>query len=91
MPHLPAAPTDLIQQARPAPKMSADDELLAARVERAIRRGTNDKVRNLSVTAVDGTVVLHGRCATYYCKQLAQTAAFPVLEDRQLSNQIEVW
>lgn len=71
--------------------MSADEELLAARVERAIRRGTNDKVRNLSVRVLDGTVTLNGRCATYYCKQLAQTAAFPYLEDRQLSNQIEVW
>lgn len=91
MPHLPAASTDCSPQVRPPRTMSAGDELLAARVERAIRRGTNDKVRNLSVHILDGTVTLHGRCATYYCKQLAQTAAFPYLEERELSNQIEVW
>ncbi len=91
MPHLPAASTDRSPQVRPQRTMSAGDELLAARVERAIRRGTNDKVRNLSVHIADGTITLNGRCATYYCKQLAQTAAFPHLENRQLDNQIEVW
>lgn len=71
--------------------MSADDELLAAKIERAIRRTTNDKVRNLSVCIVDSTVVVEGRCATFYCKQLAQTAVFPLLEQLSLANQIEVW
>ncbi len=71
--------------------MSAGEELLAAKIERAIRRGTNDKVRNLSVYIADGAVTIEGRCATFYCKQLAQTAAFPLLNSQELSNQIEVW
>ncbi len=71
--------------------MSADDELLAAKIERAIRRTTNDKVRSLTVCITGGTVVVEGRCATFYCKQLAQTAAFPLLEQMPLANQIEVW
>lgn len=72
-------------------RMSAEDEKLAARIERHVRRKTNDKVRELRVEISRDGVVLRGRCGTYYCKQLAQHAAMSLLEDAVLLNQIEVW
>jgi hypothetical protein len=48
------------------------------------------RVRNLSVRMEGEAVVLEGRCATYYTKQLAQHAALGVLEDEQLENAIVV-
>ncbi len=65
--------------------------MLAVKIERAIRRGTGDKVRSLRVDVLDNTILLSGRCATYYCKQLAQHATLEHLEGRSLSNKIEVW
>jgi hypothetical protein len=75
---------------RPA-VMSAEDEKLAARIERAVRRGTSDKVRDLRVEIRWDGVHLMGRCGSFYCKQLAQTAALSLIGKSQLHNQIEVW
>jgi hypothetical protein len=71
--------------------MSAEDEKLAARIERAIRRGTSDKVRDLKVDIRRDGIHLTGRCGTFYCKQLAQTAALALAGKCQLHNRIEVW
>ena len=75
----------------PPVSMSAEDEKLAARIERAIRRGTSDKVRDLRVDVRWDGIHLMGRCGTYYCKQLAQTAALTLAGKSQLHNRIEVW
>jgi hypothetical protein len=48
------------------------------------------RVRNLSVRAFDGVVILEGECATYYTKQLAQHTAMGILEDEHLENSIVV-
>ncbi|MBI1902037.1 MAG: BON domain-containing protein [Planctomycetia bacterium] len=73
------------------PRVSAEAEILATRIERAIRRKTNDKVRALRVEVSRDTVVLAGRCATFYCKQLAQQAAMTLVDGRELQDLIEVW
>lgn len=75
----------------PPVSMTAEDEKLAARIERAIRRGTSDKVRELRVDVRWDGIHLMGRCGTYYCKQLAQTAALALSGKSQLHNRIEVW
>jgi hypothetical protein len=48
------------------------------------------RVRNLSVRAFDGVVILEGKCATFYTKQLAQHTAMGILEDQHLENAIVV-
>jgi hypothetical protein len=75
---------------RPA-AMSAEEEKLAARIERAVRRGTGDRVRELQVEIRRDGVHLMGRCGSFYCKQLAQTAALTLTGKQQLHNRIEVW
>ena len=48
------------------------------------------RVRDLVIRFVGETVVLEGKCSTYYTKQLAQHAALAVLEHEQLDNAIVV-
>jgi hypothetical protein len=74
-----------------AARLSAEAEKLINRIERAVRRGTNDKVRELRVEMTEEGIVLRGRCGTYYCKQLAQSAAMAAAEQETLVNRIEVW
>jgi hypothetical protein len=75
----------------PPASMTAEDEKLAARIERAVRRGTSDKIRDLRVEVRWDGIHLLGRCGTFYCKQLAQTAALVLTGKSQLHNHIEVW
>lgn len=69
--------------------------VLAAQLEFAVRRRTGDRVRLLKVQIQADSVTLDGRCASFYCKQLAQQAALTVLEKAQctanLIDRIEVW
>lgn len=55
-----------------------------------IRKRIGDRVHDLDVSVDEAAVVLQGRCATFYTKQLAQHAALGVLNDEQLDNQIVV-
>ena len=63
---------------------------LAARIKQRIRMQTSDRILELAVVVGDERVELHGRCATFYTKQLAQHAAMGVLEDEVVVNSIEV-
>jgi hypothetical protein len=63
---------------------------LAAAILQRIEARLPGRVRNLAVHVTDDTVVLEGKCATYYTKQLAQHAALGVLEDEHLENAIVV-
>jgi hypothetical protein len=47
-------------------------------------------VRNLSVIVDNDSVVLKGRCDSYYCKQLAQHVAMCLSHGERLVNGIEV-
>lgn len=72
------------------PETLADAEKLAASIERAVQQETGHGVRNLSVEVNRDGVRLNGRCATYYCKQLAQHAAMGMPGGDRLTNSIQV-
>jgi len=63
---------------------------LAVAIRQRIESRLGGRVRDLAIRVRDETIVLEGRCATYYTKQLAQHAALGVLEEEQLENAIIV-
>jgi hypothetical protein len=63
---------------------------LAHRIRERIQVRLNGRIHDLRVEVDGKHVVLNGRCATYYSKQLAQHAALGVLEDEHLENAIIV-
>ena len=63
---------------------------LTVTIERRIHRQTASRILDLAVEVGRSSIVLRGRCLTYYTKQLAGHAAMGVLEGETLSNQIEV-
>ncbi len=63
-------------------------ERLAATLKTRIEARTAGRVRNLVVVVNGDYIELHGSCATFYTKQLAQHAAMGVLEDEELVNSI---
>lgn len=63
---------------------------LAIAIRQRIESRLAGRVRELSVRIKGNTIVLEGKCSTYYTKQLAQHAALGVLEDEQLENAIVV-
>jgi hypothetical protein len=48
------------------------------------------RIRDLNVRRSGNRIILEGRCATYYSKQLAQHAALGVIDGEQLQNDIFV-
>jgi hypothetical protein len=82
---------------KPAKRAGGQLELLKAKLERAIRRNTGDRVRSLDVIIHETCVEVWGRCGSFYCKQQAGQAAMavmkiePALEAAVVDNQIEVW
>ncbi len=63
---------------------------LAVAIRQRIESRLGGRVRELGVRVTGNRIVLEGRCATYYTKQLAQHAALGVLEDELLENNIAV-
>jgi hypothetical protein len=63
---------------------------LAIAIRQRIESRLVGRVRDLAVRVVGDTVVLEGKCSTYYTKQLAQHAALAILEHEQLENAIVV-
>jgi hypothetical protein len=61
-----------------------------ARIKRAIRRSTRGGVRELNLELRGDELLLRGSCATFYCKQVAQTAAMRYLSGQTLLNEIQV-
>ena len=51
-----------------------------ARLECSIARRTGGRIRNLRVEAVDGRVIVHGRCISYHVRQLALAAVLEAFE-----------
>jgi len=72
------------------PETLAEAEALAASIEQAVHRRTGRGVHDLHVEVGPEGIVLEGRCYTYYCKQLAQTAVLAMADGDRLSNRIEV-
>jgi hypothetical protein len=63
---------------------------LAVAIRQRIESRLGGRVHDLAIRVRGETIVLEGRCATFYTKQLAQHAALGVLEDEQLENAIIV-
>jgi polynucleotide 5'-kinase involved in rRNA processing len=63
---------------------------LAVAIRQRIESRLGGRVRDLAIRVRGATIVLEGRCSTFYTKQLAQHAALGVLEDEQLENAIIV-
>lgn len=63
---------------------------LAELVEQLVAARTGGRIRDLRVDVEDRGVVLSGRTATYYNKQLATHAVLDQLDGVSLSNEIEV-
>jgi hypothetical protein len=74
----------------PADQANERRRQLAIAIRQRIETRLAGRVRDLGVRIKGDTIVLEGRCATYYTKQLAQHAALGVLEDEQLENAIVV-
>lgn len=72
------------------PETLEEAEELAASIEKAVQRQTGRQIRDLTVEVNRDGVRLRGRCATYYCKQLAQHAAMAVPGGDRLTNSIVV-
>ena len=62
----------------PRPAQSPEDRSLVERVERALCATGSGALRNLSVSIDAGIIILGGRVASYYLKQVAQTAVLAV-------------
>jgi hypothetical protein len=71
-------------------ELQAERRRRVARVKRAIRRQTSGGVQHLNVELNGETLVLRGRCTSFYCKQKAQHAAMDHLAGETLDNQIQV-
>ncbi len=69
---------------------AVDQQTLAARVRRGILRVAAGRVRNLAVEVRGETILICGRCSSYYCKQLAQTVAMELANGEQVENQLVV-
>ncbi len=66
-------------------------QTLAVVIERLVREKTSGLIRDLRVSVHSGEIVLTGRAATYYAKQLATHAALDACDDVTLTNDIEVF
>lgn len=60
------------------------------RYETELRLRLHGRVADLFVEAHDGGLILNGRCASYYAKQVAQHAAMSVTGMPIVANRIEV-
>ncbi len=63
---------------------------LQTKLERQIQARTGRRIRGLSIEVRPEHVVLRGRAATYYAKQLAQHGVRDLLPQVRLENQIVV-
>jgi len=63
---------------------------LQGELERQVQTRTGRRIRNLTILFDKERVILHGRAATYYLKQLAQHGVRDILPQARLLNAIEV-
>ena len=66
-------------------------QLLQESIEQHIRSRTGGMIRGLKVEIFAGEVILTGRTATYYNKQLATHAVLDAAKGLNLTNDIEVF
>jgi len=68
----------------------AETDAVRERVERTVRLRTASRVHNLRVDVEGTDVILTGMAPTYYVKQLATHAALGEIDQRTLTNDIDV-
>ena len=83
-------PTASHEGPRARPTSAPSTLSLPARIRERIEKRLGERIRDLNVAISGEKIVLEGRCATYYLKQLAQHAALGVIEDENLENEIKV-
>jgi hypothetical protein len=59
-------------------------------LERQVQSRTGRRIRDLAIRLDRERVILHGRAASYYLKQLAQHGVRDILPQASLENAIEV-
>lgn len=72
------------------PKVAAGGETLIAAIRAVLRATGHYPLRDLDVEVLSGVVVLRGRVANYYQKQLAQAAVQQVRGVCGVANGLEV-
>lgn len=82
--------TDTLEQAVSLQPEPREDSHLAGRVERALHATGYMPLRNIEVAVCARVVNLAGRVASYYLKQVAQTAALGVPGIHRLQNDLQV-
>ena len=68
------------------PRLTADEDCL----ESLVLRRLGNRVRDLRIERLPAGLVIRGRTATYYVKQLATHAAMEFADEPILANDIEV-
>ncbi len=72
------------------PVPQTDFRSLELRIKRTVRRDTGGGMKGLEVHVDREGIRLGGRCVSFYCKQLAQTAAMRISGGVRVFNSIEV-
>jgi osmotically-inducible protein OsmY len=88
-----AAPTgekEALQETNKLLAQDPEDQCLAGRVERALHAAGYGPLRRIKVAVQARLVILAGRVASYYLKQIAQTVALTVPGTHQVRNDLEV-
>ena len=63
---------------------------MSQHTETIARVQSHPALRQLRVEEAHGTIIIHGRVASYYLKQLAQETIMPVRGSLHLVNQVMV-
>jgi hypothetical protein len=70
--------------------LSSFSQNLAQRIELAVQSRTGGRIRGLQVRVANGGIVISGRVATYYTKQLVTHAAMEAGDELLVTNDVEV-
>ncbi len=65
-------------------------QTLAEKIETAVQVRTGGRIRGLQVHVSDEGIVISGRVATYYTKQLVTHAAMDASDELLVTNEVEV-
>ena len=65
-------------------------QTLAEKIELAVQVRTGGRIRGLQVRVCDCGIVISGRVATYYTKQLVTHAAMEASDELLVTNDVEV-
>lgn len=63
---------------------------LAEKIESAVHVRTGGRIRGLQVRIAEGSIIISGRVATYYTKQLVTHAAMEAGDELQVNNEVVV-